>query len=87
MTEHNPEDLGARFRLDQAQAAEQEAERDEVRWAQAVRDGETTLDQREALTRRVNAYTSLLTTLDALVWIAVATAAVYGIVRLIGTFL
>lgn len=80
-------DPTATFRLDQQEAATEQAERHAVMWAHQVRDADTTLDQREAVTARVKAQASLLATLDALVWIALVCAVVYGAVRLVESFL
>lgn len=80
MTEQHPEmDPQATFRLDQENAAAETEFWDGVRRVEAT----TTLEQRQALTKRVQAQASLLTTLDALVWIAVVAAAIYGLVLLV----
>ena len=81
MTDQNPEDLEARFRLDQDEAQTEAQTRDQIAWANTVRDVETTLAQREALTRRVNAQASLMESLDTLTWVGVAALVVWGIVR------
>lgn len=77
MTEHNPEqgrekDMDPRdtFIEDQQAAATEQEDRHATIWDQQVRDAETTLAQREAVTKRLDAQTSLMTTLDALVWCA-----------------
>lgn len=81
MTEQNPPEMdpAATFRMDQQAAEAEHAERDAVMWAHQVRDADTTLDQREAVTRRVAAQASLLTTLDSLVWLAVVAACAGGV--------
>lgn len=74
MTEHNPEneELATRFRLDQAAASEDEQTREATVWAQRVRDAETTLTQREAITRRVVAQASLMEAVNVILWVALA---------------
>lgn len=79
MTDQPDMDPQATFRLDQQAAATETEFWDEVRHREAT----TTLEQRQALTKRVEAQASLLTTLDALVWLSVAAAAVWGLVLLV----
>lgn len=81
MTEHNPEneELAARFRLDQEAASEAESSREQIVWDQRVRDAETTLDQREAVTRLVVAKAKALEALEAVVWLLVVAAVVVAL--------
>jgi hypothetical protein len=80
MSEHHPEmDPAATFRLDQEAAAAEEENRHQTIWSHQVRDAETTMDQREAITRMVNAKASFLETVETLVWIATGGGVVFGL--------
>lgn len=65
MTENDP---AATFRLDQQEAADAAAQWEAIR----VQEATTTLEQRQALTRRVNAQTALLEFLNVLGWVALS---------------
>lgn len=78
MTEQNENELTAQFQLDQAAASQEEATRDQIVWAQRVRDAETTLAQREAVTRRVVAQAALMEALNVILWTALVAAVVFS---------
>ena len=75
MTE-NDDNLTAAFHLDQQEAQSEQEFWENTRRQEAI----TTLDQRQALTRRVLAQANLLEALNAVVWFAIAAGLIVTLV-------